>query len=192
MEPKSVPLSVGTHEPATVTATGATRMAAIHDVVVHKPPVHGDHRGELVEMYTTPEFWKGDYAYAYQTSIRPGMLKGWFAHEKKLDRYHIVCGELLVLLYDGREDSPTCGVAQKLFLSDRTARQVLIPQRVWHLLLNVGLGDAILVNLPSTCYDHDNPDRFHIPYDSDIIPVDVRSYFPVTYSGAQDAAARFC
>ena len=192
MKPGSLPLSVGTQDPSTITASGVSRMASIHDVIVYKPPVHADHRGELVEMYTTPEFWKEDFAYAYQTSIRPGMLKGWFAHEKKVDRYHIVRGELLVLLYDGREDSPTCGVSQKLLLSDRTARQVLIPQRVWHLILNVGQEDAILVNLPSTCYDHENPDRFHIPYDTDLIPIDVRSYFPVTFSGPQDAAAVFC
>lgn len=183
---------MGSQDSPTVTTDGVSRLASIHDVVVHTPPVHADHRGELVEMYTTPEFWKEDFAYAYQTSIRPGMLKGWFAHEKKLDRYHIVRGELLVLLYDGRKDSPTCGVVQKLLLSDRSARQVLIPQEVWHLSLNVGQDDAILVNLPSTCYDHDNPDRFHIPHDSDIIPVNVRSFFPVTFVGAQDAASRFC
>jgi len=187
-----VPLSLGSQDSATVDSSGAIRSSNIHDVVIHKPPVHADHRGELVEMFTIPEFWDAEFAYAYQTSIRPGMLKGWFAHENKLDRYHIVRGELLVLLYDGREDSPTCGLSQKLLLSDRSTRQVLIPQRVWHLSLNVGQDDAILVNLPSTCYDHDNPDRFHIPFDSDLIPIDVRSYFPVTFSGAQDAAARFC
>ena len=105
-------------------------------------------------MFTMPEFWNAEFAYAYQTSIRPGMLKGWFAHEKKLDRYHLVSGELLVLLYDDRENSPTKNVVQKLILSEATVRQVLIPPNVWHLSLNVGQEDAILVNLPSTHYDH--------------------------------------
>ena len=192
MHSQPIPLSLGTPDTAVVNAAGVSKMAAIHDVVVHQPPVHADHRGELVEMFTTPEFWNEEFAYAYQTSIRPGMLKGWFAHEKKTDRYHIVRGELLVLLYDGRKDSSTCGVLQKLLLSDRSARQVLIPPEVWHLSLNVGEEDAILVNLPSTCYDHENPDRFHIPFDSEVIPVNVRSFFPVTFSGAQNAASRFC
>lgn len=192
MTSSHVPLSRGSRDEPNITKDGVSRLAAIHDVFVHKPPVHADHRGELVEMYTTPEFWNSAFAYAYQTSIRPGMLKGWFAHENKVDRYHIVRGELLVLLYDGREESPTCGVVQKLVLSDRSSRQVLIPTRVWHLSLNIGQEDAILVNLPSTCYDHDNPDRFHIPFDSDLIPVNVRSFFPVTFSGAEDAASRFC
>jgi len=99
---------------------------------------------------------------------------------------------LLLLLYDGRKESPTCGVVQKVLLSDRSARQVLIPQEVWHLSLNVGLSDAILINLPSTHYDHDHPDRYHISFDSNLIPVDVRAYFPVTQSGAWNPAAVFC
>ena len=172
----------------TVTKDGVNIGPNIDGVFVHKPPLHSDHRGSLVEMFTMPEFWNAEFAYAYQTSIRPGMLKGWFAHEKKLDRYHLVSGELLVLLYDDRENSPTKNVLQKLILSEATFRQVLIPPNVWHLSLNVGQEDAILVNLPSTHYDHENPDRFYISIDSGEIPVDVRSYFPVINSNANQIA----
>jgi dTDP-4-dehydrorhamnose 3,5-epimerase len=181
----------GEKDVATVTKTGAPLTTTIDGVVVLQPPVHVDHRGALVEMYTNPEFWNAPFAYAYQTSIRPGMLKGWFAHEKKLDRYHIVSGELLVLLYDNRADSPTRGVTQKLVMSEKSARQVLIPPLVWHLSLNVGTTDAILVNLPSTHYDHENPDRYYFSIDSGEIPVDVRSFFPVTFSGPQHIASTF-
>jgi dTDP-4-dehydrorhamnose 3,5-epimerase len=125
----SIPLSFGSRDKATVSKSGERKVSGIDGVYVHKPPVHSDHRGELVEMYTSPEFWEEKFAYAYQTSIRPGMLKGWFAHENKMDRYHIVTGELLVLLYDGREDSPTCGNSMKVLLSKSSARQVLIPQK---------------------------------------------------------------
>jgi dTDP-4-dehydrorhamnose 3,5-epimerase len=181
----------GEHDVATVHRDGSSLGSGIDGVVVLKPPVHVDHRGALVEMYTDPAFWNAPFAYAYQTSIRPGMLKGWFAHEKKVDRYHIVSGELLVLLYDDREGSPTRGISQKFVLSEKSARQVLIPPLVWHLSMNVGTTDAILVNLPSTHYDHDNPDRFYLSIDSGEIPVDVRSFFPVTFSGPQHIAGTF-
>ena len=167
---------------SSVSKDGQLLSGNISGVFVHKPPVHVDHRGELVEMFTMPDFWEAEFAYAYQTSIRPGMLKGWFAHEKKLDRYHIASGELLVLLYDDRENSPTKGMVQKIVLAATTNRQVMIPPYVWHLSVNIGSVDAILVNLPSTHYDHQNPDRFHISIDSGDIPVDVRSYFPVINS----------
>ncbi len=182
----------GTLDSATVRADGSALSTGLHGVIAHQPPIHVDHRGALVEMFTRPDFWERDYAYAYQTSIRPGMLKGWFAHEEKVDRYHLVAGELLVLLYDDRPESPTRGQSQRLLLSERSVRQVLIPQRIWHLSLNVGDVEAILVNLPTTLYNHEKPDRQHIPFDSGEIPVNVRSFFPVTFSGAQDAAATLC
>jgi dTDP-4-dehydrorhamnose 3,5-epimerase len=182
----------GTCDVPTVRADGSSLSGNLHGVIAHQPPIHVDHRGALVEMFTRPEFWEKDFAYAYQTSIRPGMLKGWFAHQEKMDRYHIVAGELLLLLYDDRPESPTRGQAQKLLLSERSARQVLIPPRIWHLSLNVGQGEAILVNLPSSLYNHEKPDRAHIPFDSADIPVDVRAFFPVTFMGAQDAAGTFC
>ena len=186
----SAPLQ-GTQDAQTVTTAGAPIAGDLDGVIVNRPPVHVDHRGALLEMFTGDHFWQEPFAYAYQTSIRPGMLKGWFQHEKKLDRYHLVCGELLVLLYDDRPDSPTRGQHQKVVLGEASgARQVLIPQRIWHLSLNVGREDAILINLPSTHYDHANPDRFHIDIDSGQIPVDVRSFFPVTYAGPHEIAAR--
>lgn len=177
---------------ATVTTEGEQLSRNIDGVFIHKPPVHADHRGALVEMFTTPEFWKEDFAYAYQTSIRPGMLKGWFAHANKEDRYHLVTGELLVMLYDDREGSRTRGTLQKVVLSPATARQVFIPKMVWHLSLNIGQNEAILVNLPTTLYNHENPDRYYISIDSGDIPVDVRAYFPVTSSQNERIAENFC
>lgn len=177
---------------STVNEQGIPITQSIDGVFVHKPTVHVDHRGALVEMFTTPEFWKADFAYAYQTSIRPGTVKGWFAHEQKSDRYHIVSGELLVLLYDDRIDSPTCGLVQKLVLSEASDRQVFIPPLVWHLSLNVGQTDAILVNLPTTLYDHKHPDRLHISIDSGEIPVNVRSFFPTISTQPHEVAATFC
>jgi|tagenome__1003787_1003787.scaffolds.fasta_scaffold20136948_2 dTDP-4-dehydrorhamnose 3,5-epimerase len=182
----------GVPDRQTVTAEGTSLAGNLDGVLVHRPAVHVDHRGALLEMFTGEQFWQEPFAYAYQTSIRPGMLKGWFQHEKKLDRYHLVSGELLVLLYDDRPDSPTRGRHQKVVLGEPSGvRQVLIPQRVWHLSLNVGRDDAILVNLPSTHYDHEHPDRFHVDIDSGQIPVDVRSFFPVSFAGPNQIAATF-
>lgn len=170
-------------EKATVRPDGSYRAETIDGLIIHQPPIHVDHRGALVEMFTIDAFWEQDFAYAYQTSIRPNTLKGWYAHERKNDRYHIVRGELLLCLYDDRPKSPTRGLTQTLVLSERSARQVFIPARIWHLSLNVGSEEAILVNLPTAKYHHAAPDRLHIPWDSQLIPLDVRRFFPQAYAG---------
>lgn len=170
-------------DPPTVRPDGSSLAPTIDGLIVHQPPIHVDHRGALVEMFTRDDFWDCGFAYAYQTSIRPHTLKGWYAHEGKNDRYHLVRGELLLCLYDDRPESPTCGLSQTLVLSERSARQVLIPAHVWHLSLNVGTEEAILVNLPTAKYNHAAPDRVHIPWDSPLIPVDVRGYLPLAFAG---------
>ncbi|MFM2437755.1 MAG: hypothetical protein RLZ55_566 [Actinomycetota bacterium] len=185
-------MNMARQDGATVAPDGSPLAATIEGVIVHQPPIHVDHRGALVEMFTRDDFWEHDFAYAYQTSIRPNTLKGWYAHEFKNDRYHLVRGELLLCLYDDRPDSPTRGLAQTLVLSERSARQVFIPNHVWHLSLNVGVDEAILVNLPTAKYNHAAPDRVHIPWDSPLIPVDVRSFLPVAFAGPQPTGSGPC
>jgi dTDP-4-dehydrorhamnose 3,5-epimerase len=174
----------------TVDAEGERIQPLIAGVIVAAPPVHEDHRGVLVEMYREPGFWDEPFAYAYQTSLRPGVAKGWFLHREKQDRYHLAVGELLLFLYDDRDESPTRGLVNKLFLSERNNRDVFIPAGVWHLSLNVGLTDAVLINLPTTRYNPESPDRYHLPFDTDEIPVDIRSHLPLANMGPIRPEAR--
>ncbi len=167
------------HEKPTVTSTGESVLKSIDGVIVRTPVTHVDHRGALFEIFNgDPELWPDPVVYAYQTSIFPGVVKGWFRHEVKTDRYTIVDGEITVLLYDGREDSPTHGLSQRISLSPRSARQVVIPVGIWHLLFNPGPEEAQLINMPTAKYRHDRPDRLILPWDSPEIPVDVRGYLP--------------
>lgn len=174
----------------TVDAGGRPIIQLIDGVMASAPPVHEDHRGVLIEMYREPGFWEQPFAYAYQTSLRPGVAKGWFLHREKTDRYHLAVGELMVFLYDDRDGSPTRGLVNRLMLSERNQRDVLIPAGVWHLSLNVGSSDAVLINLPTTRYDPASPDRYHLPFDTDRIPIDVRSHFPIANMGPIDPRAR--
>jgi dTDP-4-dehydrorhamnose 3,5-epimerase len=134
-------------------------------------------------MYSNEDFWELPFAYAYQTSLRPGVAKGWFLHKEKCDRYHLAVGEILLFLFDDRPSSLTSGMVNKMVLSERNLRDVYIPSNVWHLSLNIGTQDAVLINLPTTKYNPESPDRFHLPYNTDQIPVDIRSHFPVTNMG---------
>jgi dTDP-4-dehydrorhamnose 3,5-epimerase len=167
----------------TVDAQGRPLVELIDGVLVSSPVVHEDHRGVLVEMYGEAEFWAQPFAYAYQTSLRPGVAKGWFLHKEKSDRYHLAFGELMLFLYDDREGSSTRGIVNKIMLSERNLRDVFIPAGLWHLSLNVGSTDALLINLPTTRYNPEAPDRYHLPFDTGQIPVDVRSYFPLSNMG---------
>ncbi len=166
---------LGVPDESTVTPEGVPTTPTIDGVELGKPITHVDHRGALFEVYTGT----GEPAvYVYQTSLFPGVIKGWNRHERKIDRYTLSSGELLVLLWDGREGSPTHGVLQRVMMSPRGVRQIRIPVGVWHLLANLGSVEAQLINLPTDPYVHGKPDRILLPWDSPEIPVDVRSFLP--------------
>jgi dTDP-4-dehydrorhamnose 3,5-epimerase len=106
-------------------------------------------------------------------------MKGWGLHEHKIDRYTIISGEVLLFLYDSRPDSPTKGMVQRVVLSDRGTRQVIIPQHVWHLSVNLTNEEARLINFPTEVYHHEAPDRLLLPWDTEEIPVRVADFLPL-------------
>ncbi|MHB8692738.1 MAG: hypothetical protein ACYDHH_15990 [Solirubrobacteraceae bacterium] len=76
----------------------------------------------------------------------------------------------MTALYDGRPDSATLGLVQKLTNTERNRQLVMVPPGVWHAVENVGDRDAAFVNLPTRAYRHEDPDKFRLPLDTPEIP----------------------
>ncbi len=164
---------------ATVTKSGEPIVRAIDGVRTHAPVVHVDHRGRVFEVYPEQnDYWTEPVVYAYAFTVRPGQTKGWGLHQEKQDRYTIVSGEVLTILYDARLDSPTHGCVQRVVLTEQGTRQLTIPTGVWHMNVNLGSSEGHLINFPTQPYRHDRPDRMLLPWDTSQIPVDVAGYFP--------------
>lgn len=154
---------------------GGRRLDRLPDGVVLRDLVtHTDDRGTVCELYD--DRWgvhPSPAVFAYTFTIRPGKAKGWGMHREHEDRYAFLSGELEVVLYDGREDSPTSGLEVHLFLSELHRRLLVIPRGVWHAERNPGTVDVRVVNFPSIPYDHTNPDKYRLPLDTDELPVDL-------------------
>lgn len=169
----------------TVTPEGRSVAPTIDGVRTFAPVNHVDHRGRVFELYPGPsEFWTDPIVYCYGFTARPNQVKGWGLHERKDDRYSLITGELLTILYDARLDSPTHGVVQKVTLTTQGVRQLRIPTGVWHMNVNLGSEEAFLVNHPTEVYHHADPDRLLLPWDAPEIPIDLREFFPIQFSGS--------
>jgi dTDP-4-dehydrorhamnose 3,5-epimerase len=172
-------MSPAERDVASVTKDGRSLSQVIDGVKTRSTVNHLDHRGSVFEIFEGDlSFWGTPIVYAYQFSVRPHQMKGWGLHELKTDRYTIITGEVLLFLWDDRPDSPTRGVVQKVVLSDRAVRQVVIPVGVWHLSLNLGADEARLINFPTDVYHHDAPDRLLLAWDSPEVPIDLAALLP--------------
>ena len=68
-----------------------------------------------------------------------------------------------------RTRRPT-GLVSKVVISEHRRCLVNVPVGVWHANRNIGSRDAVIVNFPTTPYDHAAPDKERLPLDTPLIP----------------------
>ena len=159
---------------ATVTADGELIQDLISGVALRRTPTHADERGTLCEILDDRWGFTDDpIVYVYHVTIRPGQVKGWVVHRTQNDRLFAYAGRLKVVLYDGRAHSETFGRVNVFHLGDHDRALLSIPAGVYHGVRNVGDVEAAFVNLPSQPYEHDDPDKYRLPLDNDVIPFDL-------------------
>ncbi len=135
--------------------------------VLHVPRDHG----VITEMYR-PE-WDPTglpLVHVYQSRLFPGAIGAWSCHAKTIDRLFVNQGHLKLVLYDGREESPTHGRVMELHVGDARPAFLILPIGIWHGLQNLGSTDALMLNFPSRPYDYADPDHYRLPYDAAEIP----------------------
>ena len=91
-------------------------------------------------------------------------------HGKQTDRLALISGALRVVLFDGRETSSTGQVLMEVYGGEHSRMLITIPPGVWHAVQNVGDVEAMFVNAPDHPYIHEDPDKFRLPLDTELIP----------------------
>jgi dTDP-4-dehydrorhamnose 3,5-epimerase len=155
----------------TVTPEGKLIAPRIHGVVLREAATQTDDRGTLCEIFNPAwGFHPAPLAYAYQITIRPGKIKGWHVHHLHDDRIFLSRGEIKVVLYDTRKDSPTFGAINEIYRSDHQRDLMVIPAFVFHAHQNIGQTDVLMVSMPTRAYNHADPDVYRLPIENDVIP----------------------
>jgi dTDP-4-dehydrorhamnose 3,5-epimerase len=166
-----VTLAAAIRDRQTTTPEGK-KICRLTDGVRLKPlTTHIDARGAVVELFDHRWEWHAEpLVFAYSFTIRPGVVKGWNLHREHEDRYALLQGEMELVLYDPRPDSPTCGEICQIVLSERNRCLVNVPRNVWHADHNIGSTDVVVINFPTMAYDHQHPDKYRLPLGTDLIP----------------------
>jgi dTDP-4-dehydrorhamnose 3,5-epimerase len=158
-------------DPSTVTPEGQRKMIYIDGVRQRSAITHADERGTLTEILNSA--WPGyqmPLTYVYQTSVLPGKIRGWVVHYRQTDRLFISQGFLKIVLYDSRPESSTFGLINEIYLTEQTRGLLTIPPHVFHAVQNIGTKEAVFINLPTIPYNHEDPDKYRLPLDTNQIP----------------------
>jgi dTDP-4-dehydrorhamnose 3,5-epimerase len=129
-----------------------------------------DERGKIMKMLqATDEQFEG-FGEIYFSVVQPGAIKGWHIHTKQVQFYAVVFGHIKLVLYDVRDDSPTKGELQEIFMGEDNYSLVRIPTGVYNGFKGYGQTPAIVANCTNVPHDPNEISRldpFHesIPYD---------------------------
>lgn len=150
-----------------VDAGGAPRHAPIDGVIFRptRPVAHED--GLVTEVART--VWDEldlPIVHVHITTTLPGRVRGWGLHRASTDRLFVVTGLVSIVVFDGREASPTYGFVNQFMVSERNPGLLIIPPDLYHGWKNIGEEEAFIINMPSSTYNHEQPDALDLPYGS--------------------------
>ena len=143
--------------------------AAIADVVVVEPDVHGDPRGRFVETYRRQWLPLGrEMVQANRSQKQAGALVGLHYHLHQADYWYVLGGRARVVLHDLRVGGPTEGATEVMDLRGDEDRGLFIPPGVAHGF--AALTDVLLWYLVDGYYNPD--DELGLKWDDPAVGAD--------------------
>ena len=131
-----------------------------------------DERGRLFEMLRRDEPLFMSFGQVYCTTVHQGVVKGWHYHKRQVDHFVCVSGMIKLVVYDGRTSSRTHGLLNEFFIGVHNPMLVQIAADLWHGFKGLTAPEAIVINMPTEPYHHEQPDEYRadphrndIPYD---------------------------
>ena len=131
-----------------------------------------DERGRLFELLRHDEELFERFGQVYCTTVHCGVVKGWHYHKQQVDNFVCVSGMIKLVAYDGREGSSTYGVVNEFFIGTHQPMLVQIPAGIYHGFKGLSEPEAIVINIPTEPYHHDQPDEYRLDPHSKEIPYD--------------------
>lgn len=109
----------------------------------------------------------GPIVQVHTTTTYPGRIRAWGLHQRSADRLFVVEGLVKIVVYDGRHGSSTFGQVSAFTISPKNPGLLMIGPNIYHGWKNIGTNEAIIINMPTVMYDHEQPDALDLPWDSE-------------------------
>ena len=151
-----------------VDSRGKLRSVPIEGIVFRatRPVPHED--GHLTEVArATWDILDEPVVQVHVTTTLPGRIRAWGLHQGLSDRLFVVDGLVKIVVFDGRNGSPTSGRINEFTVSAKNPGLLIIPPNLYHGWKNLGTSEAIIINMPTQVYNYEAPDALDLPWDSE-------------------------
>ena len=129
-----------------------------------------DERGRLMVILRSDDPLFQRFGQVYLTTTYPGVVKAWHLHHIQTDLVSCIRGEIQLVLFDARHDSPTRGEVAEFATGEGHPLLISIPPGIYHGWKCVSEEEAFIVNVPTEPYRNGQPDEYRLPPDTAEIP----------------------
>lgn len=142
----------------------------IKDVQTKPLTVHADDRGFFMELLREDDPFYTRFGQSSYSVMYPGAVKAWHWHKLQDDIWFILSGMAQIGLHDLREDSPTRGQTDTVYLGSHRRELLYIPHGVAHGYRPLGTEAVTLVYYTTRTYDP--ADELRLAWDDPAIGFD--------------------
>lgn len=129
----------------------------------------GTEGGPVLHMMRSDSPLFRGFGEVYFSEVMPGAVKAWKLHRLQTQHFAVPVGLIEVVVYDGREDSPSRGRIESFPLGRPDHYRLLrIPPLVWYGFTAKGEIPGLMANCADLPHSPGESDR--IPADSPLIP----------------------
>jgi dTDP-4-dehydrorhamnose 3,5-epimerase len=139
----------------------------IDGVVITPLKIIPDERGMILKMMRNDDASYQNFGEIYFSAIYPNVVKGWHIHKKMTLNYAVVSGSIKLVLYDDRNESPSKGEVQEIYLGRENYNLITIPPMIWNGFKGIGTETAIVANCSTIPHDPEEIDRLD-PFENEI------------------------
>lgn len=128
-------------------------------------------KGDIFHALKNTEASFTGFGEAYFSTIKPNVIKAWKRHFEMTLNLVCIRGEIYFVLYDGREESKTCGQFMEVILSpSKHYCRLTVPPDVWMGFKGIDKTDSLLLNIANI--PHDPTEQENIPMEESSIAFD--------------------
>jgi dTDP-4-dehydrorhamnose 3,5-epimerase len=118
----------------------------IHDIKITPLKIISDNRGKVMHMLRKDSDVFDKFGEIYFSTINYESIKAWHLHKESTLNYVCIKGNVKLVLFDDRKESPTKGILQEIILTPKNYFLVTIPPMIWNGFKGLDKEESIIAN----------------------------------------------
>ena len=119
-------------------------------------------KGDVYHAMKKSDNGYAGFGEAYFSTIKRGEIKGWNKHKRMTLNLVVPVGEVIFIIYDGREKSATKGNFFEVILSRSNYQRLTVHPGLWLAFMGKSNGTNLILNIADMEHDPEEIERFNL------------------------------